>query len=280
MLLASWKLQYNNKVYIVTPIDADTVLQQIVASEYNAYTTLRTFNKKYVYWLNEHFRRLQHSALVMGRNSQVDGEAMRFALAKIMAACPDLTDYRIRIYYAFDEPYGTAYVQVHDLVPPAKQAYLDGVRCVTRTMHRNSPKAKLSQFMPKADEVRSTLPEGIHEAIMLTEDGAFLEGISSNFYAIMNAKVYTAEDGVLGGIVRKMVLHILEKEQILFVLNPAKLSDLPQFEEAFITSSTRGVLPVVEIDGQKIGDGKPGRMTKAIMDAYTEYVMSQLEPIQ
>ena len=280
MLLASWKLQYQNKTYVLSQIDADVVLNQIVASEFNAYTTLRTFNKKYVYWLNEHFRRLQHSALVMGRNSKVDGDAMRFALAKIMTACPDLPDYRIRIYYSFDEPYGTAYVQVHDLVTPDKTAYLEGVRCVTRTMHRNAPKAKLSQFMPKADAIRSTLPDGIHEALMVSESGEFLEGISSNFYAVINSKVYTAEDGVLGGIVRKMVLQLIDTENILCSLTPVKLGDLQDFEETFISSSTRGVLPVVDINGQIIGNGKPGKITKAIMDAYTEYVMSQLEPIQ
>lgn len=280
MLLSSWKAEYKNQAYQLSKVDADWVMKRIVADQFNAYTTLRTFNNSYVYWLDEHFTRLQQSAELMGKNSLLDGDALRIVLKNIMNACPVFPDYRIRIYFSFDEPYGTVYIQIHDLVLPTTDDYQNGVHCITRTMQRNSPKAKLSQFITKADEVRSTIPEGIHEVIMKNDAGDYLEGISSNFYAILNNTIYTAENDVLGGIVRKMVLGILEKKEIAYTLKSANEKDLSRFEETFITSSGRGVLPVTMIDDQNIGDGKPGKITRLIMEAYAGSVQAQLEPIR
>jgi branched-chain amino acid aminotransferase len=279
MILSSWKLLYQNHAYVLEAVEPELVVAKISKDQFSAYTTLRTFNKQYVYRLQEHFFRLEQSAQIMGRNSALDSNALRIALDTILKNCSPLPDYRVRIYFIFNEPYGTLYIQVHDLIPPTKEAYLSGVRCITRTMQRISPKAKLTQFMAKADVVRSSIPEGIHEVIMTNDDGDYLEGISSNFYGVINGKVYTAEHGVLGGIVRGLVLDLLRQEEIPFELSCLNEKQIDDMQEAFITSSSRGILPVVEIDGHIIGDGKPGLITRSLIEAYTYRLEKELSLI-
>ncbi len=279
MILSSWKLDYQNQAYVLEAVEPNHVFEKISKDEFSAYTTLRTFNKRFVYRLQEHFSRLVESAQLMGRSSQVDFYALRIALDTIMINCPALPDYRIRIYFIFDEPFGTLFIHIHDLIPPAKEDYLHGVRCVSQTLQRVSPKAKLTQFMAKADHIRERIPAGVHEVIMKDTAGNYLEGISSNFYVVLKDRVYTAENGVLGGIVRGMVLDIMKEEQIPFTLSTINESQLGELQEAFITSSSRGVLPIVELDGQSIGDGKPGLITRSLMESYTFKLEEELELI-
>ncbi|MBI9049545.1 MAG: aminotransferase class IV family protein [Anaerolineaceae bacterium] len=279
MVLASWKAVYQNAAYVLSAIDAQWVLQHIQNNGHSAYTTLRTFNKSYVYRLSEHFKRLEYSAKLMGIHSQYDEDALRLALHHILLDCVERADYLIRVYFMFDEPYGTIYVQIHELTTPTKQDYFNGVKCMTCTLQRNSPKAKLTRFMKMAEKIRDGFAGDIYEAIMKTEQGELLEGISSNFYVVKLSKVFTAEHGVLGGIVRGLILDVMDKEKIPYTLASVSDTQINDFEEAFITSSSRGVVPVTELDGIKIGNGKPGPVTKAIMDGYTEQLLREFETI-
>ena len=60
---------------------------------------------------------------------------------------------------------------------------------------------------------------------------------------------------------------------------PVHISELPALQEAFITSSSRGVLPVSQIDAARIGAGKPGPLTRRLRQAYDEIILEQLEPL-
>jgi branched-chain amino acid aminotransferase len=57
------------------------------------------------------------------------------------------------------------------------------------------------------------------------------------------------------------------------------MNELPTISEAFITSSSRGIVPVVQIDAQQVGDGKVGKMTRRLMQLYNEEVLSLAEDI-
>jgi len=61
--------------------------------------------------------------------------------------------------------------------------------------------------------------------------------------------------------------------------SPLKLNQLPAVKEAFITSSSRGVVPVIQIDEVTIGHGSPGKITMMLMRAYEEYVLKHAEKI-
>lgn len=104
-----------------------------------------------------------------------------------------------------------------------------------------------------------------------------LEGLSSNFFGIKNGKIYTAEEGVLPGLTRSLILEAAQKIDIPTILEGPLFGDLYNLDEAFISSTSRGVLPVVRIDDKDIGIGKPGSLTLKVAAAYNALVEDLLE---
>ena len=80
---------------------------------------------------------------------------------------------------------------------------------------------------------------------MLDNHDRFLEGLSSNFFAILGGVLWTAEQGVLSGITRAVVIECANQVGLPLRLEPPPREDLTSFDEVFITSSSRGVLPVL-----------------------------------
>jgi branched-chain amino acid aminotransferase len=83
---------------------------------------------------------------------------------------------------------------------------------------------------------------------------------------------------VLGGISQSIVFEIAP-DRLPVVTVPIHVSDIPQVEEAFITSSSRGIVPVVEIDGHVFGEGSPRAMTQTLMKRYDAWVNEHLEDL-
>lgn len=113
--------------------------------------------------------------------------------------------------------------------------------------------------------------QGKDDAWMI-EDGLVTEGTSNNTFIIKDGKIITRQLGteILGGITRKAVLRFAREEQIKVEERAFTIEDAKNAEEAFITSATTFVTPVVEIDGETIGDGKPGSITQKLRGIYME----------
>ncbi|WP_299662677.1 D-amino-acid transaminase [uncultured Ruegeria sp.] len=106
----------------------------------------------------------------------------------------------------------------------------------------------------------------------LVEDGYVTEGTSNNAYFVKNGKIVTRplSSDILHGITRKAVLRMaaeaqMEVEERLFTIDEAKEAD-----EAFTTSASAFVMPVVEIDGVALGDGTPGPIAKRLREIYLD----------
>jgi len=106
----------------------------------------------------------------------------------------------------------------------------------------------------------------------LIEDGYVTEGTSNNAYYVKNGKIVTRplSNDILHGITRAAVLRLaaeaqMEIEERLFTIDEAKEAD-----EAFTTSASAFVMPVVEIDGVQLGDGTPGPIAKRLREIYLE----------
>ena len=106
----------------------------------------------------------------------------------------------------------------------------------------------------------------------MTEDGYVTEGTSNNAYFVKNGKIVTRplSNDILHGITRKAVLRMAAEAQMaveerLFTIDEAKEAD-----EAFVTSASTFVMPVVEIDGAQLGDGAPGPIAKRLREIYLE----------
>jgi branched-chain amino acid aminotransferase len=227
------------------------------------YTTFRTYDKHFVVRFNDHIKRLEESSLLLGKPVKLDAGAVRSALASITAG-EIHPDNRLRISVDLNSTPPVLYFIVEPLSTPTDQEYDHGVSVITRTLQRDNPKAKVTQFVQKADAIRSEINKPVNEIVMVSEAGNILEGLSSNFYAILNGVVWTASEGVLQGITLRIVIDVMDRLGISCVRKGLPLHDLFRIDEAFITSASRGVLPVTLIDDMMVGDGEPGRITRLI----------------
>ena len=117
------------------------------------------------------------------------------------------------------------------------------------------------------------------QALFITPDEKqiVLEGTTFNFYIVRNGTVITHPlDGrILSGITRKVTLKLVEQMPNVEISEDYFSYDyLRVVDEAFITSSTRNVVPVVKVDKIVIGNGKPGVVTQKLSEAFKEYLDS------
>jgi len=106
----------------------------------------------------------------------------------------------------------------------------------------------------------------------LVEDGFVTEGSSNNAYIVKNGKIITRElsNDILHGITRAAVLRFAREAQMEVEERPFTIDEAQGADEAFITSATMFVTPVVEIDGAKIGTGAPGSVAPRLREIYFE----------
>ncbi len=83
---------------------------------------------------------------------------------------------------------------------------------------------------------------------------------------------HPADNRILNGITRGVVLEMAERKQIEYVEEVFTLDDLFSADEVFLTGTTTEIMPVVKVDGKLIGDGVPGTMTRLIQEEYQKYI--------
>ncbi len=259
------------------PYHADSLADAVQYEPHDGiYTLANTFDHGKVLKLDAHLNRLEDSAQRVNIPLNLDRPALRKALHDMIKQSGfDDVRYRITV------PSGTPDQMILSIEPfkghPA-EIYINGVKAITLppTVARDNPVAKTTGWMHDRDTV--ALPEGIFTGLLLDEHNNILEGTSSNFYAIINGELRTAADGVLPGIAQQIIFEVAP--DILPVKRQAAhVNEIPQFSESFISGSSRGIVPVVEIDGIKIGDGTPGTITKKLREAYATWLQTHLETL-
>lgn len=253
-------------------------LAEAAADEPNGvYTITNTYNRTQVLKMDAHLNRLEDSARRENIPLKLDRPRLRAALREMIESC-DYGDVRFRITVPQAAP-DQLILSLEPFTPPPPEAYREGVRCVTVPhSKRHNPDAKTTDWMHDRMAIQRSFARGIYEGLLLNEDGYILEGLSSNFYGILSGELHTAAAGMLPGIALQIVLEIAPA--ILPVKREAiHQLDILRLDEAFITSASRGIVPVIEIDGTRIGDGMPGTFTRALMEAYRAWVDTHLEEL-
>jgi len=140
---------------------------------------------------------------------------------------------------------------------------------------------KTTGLLPNTMAKTEARKRGAFEAWMLDSDGNITEGASTNAWIVTGEGVLVTRSlspRILAGVTRLGVLNALAREGFNAIEERAfTLKEALAAREAFVTSASGGVLPVVSIDGQAIGDGRPGPTTRRVHALYAE--LSQAEAI-
>ncbi len=257
------------------PLNSDEIL---LSFSNGAFTTFRTRNRSHAFQFTSHLDRLKESILLAGNVFPYDFNQIRMPLRALLAQQKG-KEHRVRLHVPFDS-LDLCVIVIEHFEPYAQEYYSQGVHVRTNHLVRQNPQAKLTSFTKLAAQEKSLIKKlAIEESIIVGENHILLEGLSSNFFGIKANILYTANDGILYGITRKMILEVVEKANIEIVLKPVSYTDLNDLQEAFISSTSRLVMPVVSIDATRIGDGKPGKLTKKVSDLFNVRFNQEFELI-
>jgi branched-chain amino acid aminotransferase len=236
-----------------------------------AYTTLRTYGGDGIPFLDDHIRRLEESSALQGRPAALERGPLRKGLAAVLRATRH-PESRIRMTFAPPE----LFASIEPFEPLPERLYEDGASCVTVPLQREQPQSKDTRFLSSAQGAYRDLPAGVHEGLLLGEDGALLEGLSSNLFAVVDGVLRTEDARALHGTTRALVLD-LARGMVPVSFEAIRKADLGRAAEMFLTSVSREVLGVVRVDDVTIGRGKPGALAKELKKRYRARMRSVAE---
>ncbi|MEB2365612.1 MAG: aminotransferase class IV [Phototrophicaceae bacterium] len=242
------------------------------------YTITNTFEITKALKLDAHFDRLEDSARRAGITLGLTRSLIRAALRRcILDFNAGNVRWRVTIGAAAPDK---AIISLEPFTPLTTEFILRGVRVISApNAARHNAAAKTTGWMHAREALIAAQPPGIYDTILQDADGHLLEGLGANFYAIREGTLYTAPVGmVLGGISRQIVFEVGQRI-IPIVEAPVKADEVASLDEAFISSASRGIVPVIEIDGHALGAGRPGVWTLRLRDAYQAWVGAHLEEI-
>lgn len=162
--------------------------------------------------------------------------------------------------------------------------YEQGVHYIVAQTKRNpkdalNPRAKTGNYLNSILAFIEAKNVGAFDAVMLDHQGLVTEGTTNNLWMVKNNQIYTPslERSLLKGITRDMIFQVAKLHQLSIQEKDFDLKELLSADEVFMTSSLKEVVPIVKIDEQMIGSGKPGTLTKKLHQHYLNYVKQQTQ---
>lgn len=244
------------------------------------YSALRTFDHNKFLRLEAHIERTKRSMVLLGWDYPLDEMALRRALHAVCSAY-HRPEARVR-FDVLAEPalaLGTdarVLLALAPFTPPTPEMIANGVAVgLTRELQRQRPLAKTADFAVARRQLAG--PAGIYENLLVNDQGFILEGSSTNFYGVRQGVVYTAGSGVLPGVTRQIVLDLLLQLGIPLRLEAVHQDEVRLLDEAFLSGSSRAILPVAAVDGKAIGNGRPGSIGRRLLIAYNQLVAETIQ---
>jgi branched-chain amino acid aminotransferase len=241
-----------------------------------------------VFRLEEHLERLWQSAAAIQLEIPVSKQEMAAAVMETLLA-NDVQDGYIRLLVTrgvgtlgldpnrCDQPQIIIITDLITLYPD--EFYRDGMEIVTAKTIRNHPQAldpsiKSLNYLNNILAKIEGLEAGCVEALMLNHLGEVAECTGDNIFIVRDQDLITPpfEAGILHGITRATVMQLASDDGIPVVESTITLDDLYGADECFLTGSAAEVVPVIKVDGNLIGNGKPGPVTGRVTDLFRQAV--------
>ncbi len=235
----------------------------------------------YVFKLDEHLKRLYDSAKSISLRIPTDKTQFREALLETVRR-NGFRDSYLRVIVS--RGYGDlglnpqkcpkpSIIIIADHLPPLYEGI--SATAVVAATRRNCPDALdpmiksmnyLNNILAKVEANRA----GVHEAIMLNQNGTICEGTSDNIFVVRNGELITPPltDGALDGITRRTVIQLAKEMEIPVCERSLTVHELLSADEAFLTGTAAEIGPLVEVNHQRIGEGEQRPVTLKLIDAF------------
>ncbi len=261
---------------------------------YGLFETVRAYPgmaHKRLFRLDRHLARLRTSARMLGIEV-LPPEAKLAQAAYSVLEANGLQDARLRITVSLGpgeitpdaparaEP--TVFIAARPFVPPSPQTLDEGYAAVVFP-HRVGTQTLLAEhktcsYLHYLLARRHAHTAGVQEALLVSEDGLLLEASASNLFLVSSGNLMTApvSAGVLPGITRETVLEMANALGMPTQEVAVPVEAISMVDEAFLTSSLVGVMPLSRVVGQTLGAGAAGPISRRLMRAYDLLVKREI----
>src|SRR5215510_4155683 len=248
------------------------------------YETMRTYHGR-PFLFDRHMRRLRRSAGMIELPLPCSDEELASQIRSTQTAAMLDGEAYIRVlvtrgvgeltYDLKATPDPSVVIVVKPQIDPPAEAYDKGVRVVIVEIVRNhpatvNPMIKSNNLMNSALAMQEALRSNAFEGVMRNYKGELTECTTSNLFVVTNDVAYTPplDAGLLPGITREFLFDVAETTGMKVEERILRDDDLFGADEAFLTSTTRELVPIVRVDKVTIGDGRPGPVTKTLLQAF------------
>jgi branched-chain amino acid aminotransferase len=248
------------------------------------YETLRTYNRvPFLY--DRHARRLRTSAGFINLAVPFSDDELSSWIGDTMAAAGAFQEAYIRVlltrgvgelsYDLQSTPVPSLVIIVKPLEEVPARVLTDGIKVALVPILRNHPGSvnpviKSNNLLNNALAMQEANRRGAAEGLMCNYRGELSECSQANFFIVRDGAALTPKNdaGLLKGLTRDFLFEVGQDAGVDVRYETLFPADLETAEEAFITSTTRELSPVTQIDNRPIGTGKPGPVTGTLLDAY------------
>lgn len=248
------------------------------------YETLRTYRRR-PFLLERHLQRLRNSAGMMALGVPLTdaqlGDRIADTIAHATPLSPDGTEWYVRVlltrgvgelsYDPAVTPTPSVVIIVKPHMDPPAELYAEGVHAIVSSIVRNhpgtvNPMIKSNNLMNNALAMQEGIKRGAFEVIMRNYHGELTECSMSNLFIVKDGAALTPplSAGLLPGITRECVFEIGSHAGVPVREATLRDADLFGAEEAFLTGTTREIMPIVRVDDRQIGTGRPGPVTQKL----------------
>lgn len=237
---------------------------------------LRTYNGK-PFKLKEHLQRFRNSAKLVNLKIEKSDAVLEELVLHLMKK-NDLKEANIKLILTggksqdgilpLEEP--TLILTTNPTVTYPTDLYQNGIATITFSHERFLPACKSLYYIPAILALQKARARGAFEVLYTSPKGQLLEGTTCNFFCFKDGVLLTPESGILRGITREVTLFIAQGN-FPITKRSIYISELPQIDEAFLTSSNKEIMPIVKIDDFVIGNGRPGENTQKMIELFQEY---------
>jgi branched-chain amino acid aminotransferase len=248
------------------------------------YETLRTYDRR-LFLYERHAQRLRRSAAMIELDLPFTDAALLEAIADTTTRAGLEGEAYVRVlvtrgvgeltYDPRATPSHTLVIIVKPQVDPPPEVYRNGVRVAIVDIIRNHPGSvnpviKSNNLMNNALAMQAAIRRGAFEGVMRNYRGELTECTTANLFVVRDGIAMTPpiDAGLLPGITREFLFEVGQEEGITVREEVLRDEDLLTADEAFLTSTTREVVPIVKVDERTIGVGRPGPITHRLLAGF------------
>ncbi len=244
---------------------------------YGVFDVMCTQNGK-AFLLDEHWKRFAASAKELNLKVPVKKDAYKKIVGKLLKK-NGFSKSTIRTvltggqsHNGFSHASGSETFLI--LIEPFKalpsEIFRHGASVMTLSYKRDYPRAKITNYVT-AIKNQQLKEKSRHLEMIYLQGGQALEASTSNFFIVKNGRLITQKDGILLGITRNLAIRLAKKRGLPVKERSISEKELLTADEIFLTATNKDIVPVVKIDGQRVGDGQVGKNTKVMMQLFQDF---------